>query len=193
LDADDVHLWVYRAMAQLAAEDLASYRTTCAEMVKSFAATEDPRTARFVVYACMFLADALTDMAPLVPLAHIADPAWNGDTYMLAAAHFRAGRYDDAVRYFEAATQAAPPRALYTFIGAMAHYRLGNLVESRRRMAEAAGWIKEANRQLDIDPGGTRPAWSDWYEAIVHPLLLREARALIGDNTGSRYALENGS
>jgi serine/threonine protein kinase/Flp pilus assembly protein TadD len=181
LAADDVHFWVYRVVAQLANGDLSAYRETCAEMVDRFAGTKDPRTARYVVYACMFRADTLSDMAQLVPLAHIADPAWNGDTYMLAAALYRAGRYDDAVRYFETATTASPPRALQACIGAMAHYRLGNAVEARRHLAEAARWIEEANRQQVDDPSGTRPAWADWYEPIVYELLLREAQTLLGD------------
>jgi hypothetical protein len=62
---------------------------------------------------------------------------------------------------------------------AMAHHRLGHDDEARRCLAEAGRWIDEANRQEEVDPSHTRPAWGHWHERAVSVLLLREAEALL--------------
>jgi hypothetical protein len=62
----------------------------------------------------------------------------------------------------------------------MAHHRLGHAEEARRCLVEAARWIDEADREKRDGPTGTRPAWGGWYQAVVYPLLLREAEALLG-------------
>ena len=62
----------------------------------------------------------------------------------------------------------------------MAHYRLGHAEEARGCLVEAARWIDEANREELDDPTDTRPAWGNWHETVVYPLLLREAEALLG-------------
>jgi hypothetical protein len=126
--------------------------------------------------------DTLDDMSRIVPLARVADPAWTGDTYILAAALYRASRYEESAQCFDAATKLVPPRASHACFGAMAHYRLGHVPEARRLLAEARRWTDEANRAQDADPSGTRPAWGLWYEPILYPLLLHEAEELIGGN-----------
>ena len=105
---------------------------------------------------------------------------------MLGAALYRAGRYDEAARCFDAAAKTHRARAAHCCFWAMAHARLGDSAEARRRLAEAASWFEEAKNQEGDDPSGTRPAWSDWYEPVVYPLLLREADAVInqGANAG---------
>ena len=121
----------------------------------------------------------------LVPLARVADLAWNGDTYMLAAALYRAGRYDEAARCIEAAAKTYSPRASHGCFWAMAHARLGNTAEARRRLAEAVRWFEEAKNQVEDDPSGTRPVWAYWYEPVVYPLLLREADAVVNKGAGA--------
>jgi eukaryotic-like serine/threonine-protein kinase len=179
LQPADVHLWFFRAVAHLGAGDRNAYRQTCAAMMEHFENTKNPRAARYVVYACVLRDDALPDMARLVSLARTADPAWNGDTYMLGAALYRAGRYDEAARCFDAATKTHLPRAAHGCFWAMAHSRLENSAEARRRLADAASWFEEAKNQEVDDPSGTRPTWAGWYEPVVYRLLLREAEAVV--------------
>jgi tetratricopeptide (TPR) repeat protein len=186
LQPDDVHLWFFRAVAHLAADDVGDYRQLCAAMVERFEGTQNPRVARNVVYACVLRDDTLSRMDRLVPLARVADPAWNGDTYMLGAALYRAARYDEAARCFEAATKTYSPRASHACFGAMAHARLGNTAEARQHLAEATRWFEEATNQVEDDPSGTRPIWADWYEPVVYALLLREADAVVNDGAGAR-------
>ena len=61
----------------------------------------------------------------------------------------------------------------------MGHSRLGHTDEARRCLAEAVSWMDEANRQELDDLTGTRPAWGNWYEPVIYPLLVREAEALL--------------
>jgi hypothetical protein len=72
------------------------------------------------------------------------------------------------------------PRAWDWCFLAMAHHRLGHAEEARRCLVEAARWIDEANREKHDDPTSPRPAWGGWYQAVVYPLLHREAEALLG-------------
>jgi hypothetical protein len=70
----------------------------------------------------------------------------------------------------------------------MGHHRLGHHRDARRCLAEAARWIEEANREEMDDVTGVRPAWGDWHEKVVYPILLREAKALIDDESGTRHS-----
>jgi hypothetical protein len=59
----------------------------------------------------------------------------------------------------------------------MGHSRLGHADQARRSLAEAVAWIETANQQELDDLTGTRPAWGDWDETVVYPLLVREVEA----------------
>jgi tetratricopeptide (TPR) repeat protein len=132
-----------------------------------------------VVYACVLRGDALADMGRLIPVARVAAPSYHYGTYVLGAALYRAGQYDEAVRCFDEEAKAYRPRAWDWSFLAMAHQRLGHAGEARRCLAEAVRWMAEADRQEDADPTGTRPAWGIWQERVVYPLLVREAEALV--------------
>ena len=148
-------------------------------MVQRFEKTDNARTASDVLMACVLRDDALADTAPLLPLARVAAPNWHFGTYARGAALYRAGRYEDSVRCFEAAAKAFRPRPWDWCFLAMGHSRLGHADEARRCLAEAVAWMEEANRQELDDLTGTRPAWGGWNEPIVSPLLVREAEALL--------------
>jgi serine/threonine protein kinase/Flp pilus assembly protein TadD len=106
----DVYFWQFRAIAHLAAGDAGAYRQTCAAMAELFEKTDDAHTAGLVVYACALRGDALPDTARLVALARVAAPIYHLGTYVHGAALYRAGRYDEAVRCFEAAAKTYRPR-----------------------------------------------------------------------------------
>jgi serine/threonine protein kinase/Tfp pilus assembly protein PilF len=179
LQADDAYLWRFRAAAHVAAGEVGAYRQTCAAMVKRFQQTKDPRTAYVLLETCVLQPEALPDMVSLIPLGQVAAPWYPGASRLLAATLYRAGKYDEAVRRFETAAKASRPRSWDWSFLAMAHHRMGHAAEARRCLAEAARWIDEANRQEEDDLSGTRPAWGDWHERAMFPLLLREAEELI--------------
>ncbi len=172
-------LWRDRAIALLAAGDVGAYRQTCASMLRRFEKTEDAKTASNVLMACVLRDDALADTAPLLRLARVAAPSWHFGTYARGAALYRAARYEESIRCFEAEAKPFRPRPWDWCFLAMGHSRLGHADEARRCLAEAVAWREEANRQELNDLTGTRPAWGDWHEPVVYPLLVREAEALL--------------
>jgi serine/threonine protein kinase/Flp pilus assembly protein TadD len=180
LAPDDSYLWRFRAVAHVAAGDVAAYRQACTAMVDRFEKTKDRVTAGNALLVCVLRDDSLRDMTRLLPLTRVAAPLWHWGTWARGAALYRAGRYEESVRRFEAAAKMYRPRAWDWSFLAMAHHRLGHAKEARRCLAEAARWIDEANRQELDDPTSTRPAWGGWHEAVVYPLLLGEAKALLG-------------
>jgi Flp pilus assembly protein TadD len=180
LGPDDSYLWRFRAVAHVAAGDVAGYRQACTAMVERFEKTEDRDTAANVLLVCVLRGDTLPDMARLLPLTPVADPIWHWGTWVRGAALYRAGRYDESVRCFETAAKMYRLGAWDWCFLAMAHDRLGHAEEARRCLVEAARWIDEANREELDDPTSTRPGWGSWHERVVYPLLLREAQALLG-------------
>jgi serine/threonine protein kinase/tetratricopeptide (TPR) repeat protein len=180
LQPAEAKLGCYQAMAYLGGGDLGGYRSACTALVKNFGKTKDAATAHDVVYFCVLRGDALSNMQCLVPLARVAAPAGQGNAYVLGAALYRAGRYDEAIRCLEAAQKVYRPRAWDWCFLAMAHHRLDHAGEACRCLTEAARWIDEANRADLDDLAGTQPSWGGWYEPLVYPLLLREGEELIG-------------
>ncbi len=179
LAPDDSYLWRCRAVAHLAAGDVAAYRQASAAMVERFEKTTDRTTAANVLLVAVLTDDALPDMARLLPFTRVADPIWHWGTWAHGAALYRAGRYEESVRCFETAAQMYLPRAWDWAFLAMAQHRLGHADEARRCLVEAARWIDEANRDDMDELSSTRPVWGNWHEPVVYPLLLREAKSLV--------------
>src|SRR5262249_53906553 len=119
-----------------------------------------------------------------LPLTEIAAREWHFGTWTRGAAFYRAGRFEAAVRCFEAAGRLFRPRPWEWCFLAMAHHRLGHAGAARRCLTEAAGWIDEADRRIGEavrgeDLTGARIAWSDWYDRAESALLFREAEELL--------------
>jgi tetratricopeptide (TPR) repeat protein len=186
LQPDEVYLWFFRAVAHRAAGEGSAYRQTCVALAERFQKTEDPRTACHVVVTCVLSGDALPDMTRLLKLARVGAGWFHFGASAHGAALYRAGRYDEAVRYFEAEARTYRLRAWDWCFLAMAQHRLGHAGEARRCLAEAARWIDEANHEELDDLTGTRPAWGIWCEHVMYPLVLREAEELIGSPTLER-------
>jgi serine/threonine protein kinase/predicted Zn-dependent protease len=182
--ANEIHpevayLWTHRAIALLAAGDVDAYRQTCTAMVQRFKETANARTASDVLMACVLSDDVVPETAWLLRLAPAAAPIWHFGAYTRGAALYRAGRYEESVRSFEAQARAYRPRAWDWAFLSMGHCRLGHLDEARQCLAQAVAWMEEAKRQELDDLTGTRPAWSDWHEPLIYPLLVREAEELL--------------
>jgi tetratricopeptide (TPR) repeat protein len=180
LRPDDSYLWRFRAVAHLAAGDVAAYRQACMAMVERFGKTEDRVAAGNVLLVCVLRGDTHPGMARLLPLTRVAGPIWHWGSWVRGAALYRAGKYGDSVRCFETEAKMYRPRAWDWCFLAMAHHRLGHAEKARRCLVKAARWIDEANREELDDPTGTRPAWGNWHEPVVYPLLLQEAEVLLG-------------
>jgi tetratricopeptide (TPR) repeat protein len=174
---DDSYLRRFQAITHFAAGDVDAYRRVCATMLEQFAQTQDPDTAGNVLLVCVLRGDALSDMSRLLSLRSFPFGHW-GD-WARGAALYRAGRYQESVERFETAANRFRPRALEWCFLAMAHHRLGHAAEARRCLAEARRWIEAANRDQENDVSSTQPAWGAWHEAVVYPLLLREAEELL--------------
>jgi serine/threonine protein kinase/Tfp pilus assembly protein PilF len=179
LQPEAVYLWTNEAIAHLVAGDVDAYRQTCAAMLQRFAQTGNAKTASDVLEACVLREDALADKAPLLPLARVAAPSWHKGAYVRGAALYRARRYEEAVRCFEAEAKAFRHRVWSWAFLAMAHCRLGHADEARRCLAEAVSWMDKANQQELDELTGTQPAWGGWEEPFLSLLLVREAEALL--------------
>jgi serine/threonine protein kinase/Flp pilus assembly protein TadD len=183
---DVAYLARCRAIAQLAAGDVDAYRQTCATLLKRFENTENARTASDALVACVLRDDALPDMQRLLSLARVAASSWHLGRYVLGAALYRAGKYEEAVLCFEGEARAFRPRAWDWSFLAMAHHRLGHADEARRCLAEAVSWIDRANQEELDDLTATRPAWGDWHEPVMYGILLREGKALVQGSSQDR-------
>jgi WD40 repeat protein/Tfp pilus assembly protein PilF len=102
------------ALAFLGSENPKGYRETCAVLLERAGTIEDPETANRLVRACVLAPDALADWGRLVQVAQktLATEPENPDYLRtLAAALYRADRFEDAVRRLNEAIAAPEPRA----------------------------------------------------------------------------------
>jgi tetratricopeptide (TPR) repeat protein len=176
---EDPRLWWCQAVTHLAADDRKAYRQICVATLERFGATQDPREAYIVVSACMVLPDALPDMARLVPVGRVAAGWYPGSGRRLAAALCRAGAHDEAARCFQEAATHFRFRAEDWLFLAMAHHRRGHAAEAQHCLTKATQWINEADHAQVYDTAETQPAWGDWHERIVIPLLRQEVEGLL--------------
>jgi tetratricopeptide (TPR) repeat protein len=186
LRPDDSYLWRFRAVANIAQGDADAYRQTCATMLDRFEKTDDAVTAGNVLLSCVLREDALPDMSRLLPLTRVADPIWHWGTWVRGAALYRAGRYEESVRCFETSATMFRPRAWDWCFLAMSHHRLGHMDKASHCVAMANQWIDQANSNDPNDLSDTHPAWGDWHESVVYPVLLSETEALVGKSSENR-------
>jgi WD40 repeat protein len=170
---DHVENWYRQALAQLAAGRPAAYRATCTAMLQRF--REGPNVV-WILYA-------------IVP-GRGADPATLADHLERAAARSgyerirgaicsRTGRPAEAVRCFETwEGQGHPLRAWDYLLLALAHHSAGHTDQARAALAQAVGWIDEADR-WEI-PGSDYRRWYFWRERVEVQALRREVEALLG-------------
>jgi hypothetical protein len=96
-------------------------------------------------------------------------------------AEYRAGRFDESLRWLDKAGAAAMPDApafhMYLHaVRAMAEYRLGRDPQARLSLEEA----RRAMAKCPDPARGNAYAGSDWHDWIIGRTLLREAEALVG-------------
>jgi tetratricopeptide (TPR) repeat protein len=177
--AEVARLLARAALARLAAGDAAGYRAACTRLLKEFGGTSDSVTAGRVARAVVLAPDATADWDRVVGLARKAVPAKGTDAEalrVLAAALYRAGKYEEAAaRLRDAATggrRTAPEGLLLALVQA----RQGDGAAARQTLAEACAALDgTAEKPLRDAAGASR--W--WQRQAEVRLLRREASSLM--------------
>jgi tetratricopeptide (TPR) repeat protein len=176
------HFWFEYAALLLLSSDRPGYAKACAHMIEAHGKEGGPR-AYHVARACTLAEGAVAEA--LLPgrlaekeLKDSAREFWSLTEQ--GALAYRAGRYQQAVPFFEQSLQADAKsgRAVLNWLWlALANQRLGKAVEARRWLGKAQAWLDQF--------GDGMPARADeklglhlhnWLEAHV---LRREAEALL--------------
>jgi tetratricopeptide (TPR) repeat protein len=101
--------------------------------------------------------------------ARTSAPESGLSTYVLGAAHYRAGNFEEAIRWSEESLRMGSGRIQQSLFLGMAHRELGHADESRRWFASAASAIGQ------LSPIDGFPSLMEWLGIQV---LHREAEAL---------------
>jgi tetratricopeptide (TPR) repeat protein len=175
LDADNVMLRYWLALARLGAGDWAGYRSSCAALFDHFGQTDKHGVAHWVAWTAGLAPDAVKELGRPVKLAESAlrsAPTNHSYGTTTGAALYRAGRFAEAVVRLNEAGAARPTLSslAYTwFFLAMTHERLGHA-------GEAGQWLAKAIKCMEQETRDNNPAWN---RRLTLQLLRREAEALI--------------
>jgi WD40 repeat protein len=138
--------------ALLLAGDRDAGRRAGAQALERFANTANPWAACSVARLALLGPDAGADPAQLVRLAEQAAAAHPGSglrLQTLAAAHYRAGRYGQALRTLQEAEKAdwfGYPTVINWLLRALVHQRLGQTEEARKWLDKAVTWLDQATQ-----------------------------------------------
>jgi tetratricopeptide (TPR) repeat protein len=181
LEPDDIRLWVGQAQAHLAAGNVQAYQRVCGEMLQRHPSLNNASTADRLVWTCANRGDSLPNMEDLLPLADLALTGYPGAARTKGAALVRAGRYEEALRSFDASSKINAPHPADMCFQAIACYHLGQFDRAQQHIQDAANWIAKADRQRLPSVELTTPAWGNfgWDEHLEALRLLAEAKALI--------------
>jgi WD40 repeat protein/serine/threonine protein kinase/Flp pilus assembly protein TadD len=175
----DEAAWHCMAMLRLRDGNLDGYRQICSDMLQRFDTG--------AVWTCTLTPNSGAGPDQIVSLAEKSLAKSSRDHWhvnQLGAALYRAGRFEDAVKRLNEATELSshPYRTnmLQTwFFLAMAHHRLGH-AEKARRWLEKASRVTEAAlkppEKYSTDTGAIPP---NWAQKLTLQLLRREAEELI--------------
>jgi tetratricopeptide (TPR) repeat protein len=170
--------WFELASFQLLAGDEPGYRKTCERFIERVKDSKEQWPLYFLTRMCALAAKSPADTAQMVKWgeAAVANQTGGWWFHVLAAAHFRAGQYPEALRRIEesektgwgglGSAQNAVLRAMTQFKQGEAGPARASLKQGIERMEDFKNSIRN---QLDL-------ATPDWYELQV---LRREAEALI--------------
>jgi tetratricopeptide (TPR) repeat protein/tRNA A-37 threonylcarbamoyl transferase component Bud32 len=188
---DDGHIWFEYAALSLLSGDRPGYVRACAHMTERCDKSGGPR-AYHVARACTLAPDAsalasLPGRSAQKELKEFGREFWSLTEQ--GALAYRAGRFQQAVRFFEQSLQAdlRPGRAVVNWLWlALAKQRLEKAEEARRWLDKAQAWLDQYGDEMPAraeEELGLH--FHNWLEAHV---LRREAEALI-PCTGPRVRL----
>jgi WD40 repeat protein/tetratricopeptide (TPR) repeat protein len=138
--------------ALLLAGDRDGARRAGAEAVERFAQTTNPWAAGWVARLALLGPDTGAEPAQLVRLAEQAAGAYPGSgqrLQALAAAHYRAAHYGQALRTLQAAEGAdwfGYPTGPTGLLRALIHHHLAQTGEAREALDKAAAWLDRATQ-----------------------------------------------
>jgi serine/threonine protein kinase/predicted Zn-dependent protease len=190
-EPDTTLRWYQHALLRRASGDLEGCRQTVRAMRERFAGTLNDRFVEEIVRSSVLVSDPAADLHQLVELSQKAIPGRPCSMlYVLGAAHYRTGQYDDAVQRLQEALLAQlqwPIRLLSYPVLAMAHHRLGHETEARQALDEAAAildrWTEERyaghGGSWAIRPGGEAVWPVAWWDYLECQLLYGQAKQLI--------------
>jgi serine/threonine-protein kinase len=179
---DGGHFWFEYAALLLLSGDRPSYKGACAHMIEKCGKNGGPR-AYHMARACTLAPDAVAE--PSLPgrlaekeLQVSAKQFWSLTEQ--GALAYRAGRFQEAVPFFEQSLKAdpMPGRAVVNWLWlALANHHLGKSEEARRWLDKATEWL---DRYREAMPPRAEEELGlhlhNWLEAHV---LRREAEELI--------------
>jgi tetratricopeptide (TPR) repeat protein len=178
---DDGHIWFEYAAVRLLAGDRPGYAKACAHMVERCGKASNLR-AYHVARACTLAPDAVEDLSLPGRLAEKEPKASPEPFWWLTeqgALHDRAGRYQQAVTFFEKSlkTKPKPGGEMLNWLWlALANQRLEKTDEARRWLGKATAWLDQYDAMPSRADAELGLHLHDWLEAHI---LRREAEALI--------------
>jgi len=179
LRPDDARLLGFEALMYLAAGEVEAYRGSCREIIARFGDTSDGHVAHAIIDACVLHPESLSDMGSLESVGRLAAKNYLGGVRVLGAAHYRAGRFNEAVACYEESARFRGLNSWDLAFVAMAHFRQGNIEAATRALEAADHWVHAANNPTSNDPTVDQPTWGGWYEKVQVPIVMREARSLV--------------
>jgi tetratricopeptide (TPR) repeat protein len=189
----DGHVWFEYAAVLLLSGDKPGYVRACAHMIERCGKAGGPRSYH-VARACTLAPEAVALALQAGRLAEKELQASARAFWSLTeqgALAFRAGRFQQAVPFFEQSLEAEPKsgRAVVTWLWlALTSQRLGKAEEARRWLEKAQAWLDQYRDGMPAraeQESGLH--FHNWLEAQV---LRREAEALI-PSAGPRSGPEN--
>ena len=187
------HFWFEYAALSLLSGDRPAYVRTCARMIEHYGKAGDPRSYH-VARNCTLAEGSVADPSLPGRLAEKELKDSGREFWSLTeqgALAYRAGRFQQAVPFFEQSLQAdrKPGRAVLNWLWlALANQRLGKGEEARRWLNKARAWL---DQYRDGMPARAEEEFGlhlhNWLEAHV---LRREAEALI-ESEAPRNATES--
>jgi tetratricopeptide (TPR) repeat protein len=165
-----------RAHVRLAMGDHAAYRQACADLLAHLGPVLSPRSAAIVAWTCVLAPDAIADREAVVWLAERALKGAGNDAgrhiylLILAAATYRAGRFEEAVKHVDAGITAHGKEGnpLDWLLLALAHQRLGHADQARTWLDKAVRWLDASTQDKPADDAfGSRIDWQTWLALRV--------------------------
>jgi serine/threonine protein kinase/tetratricopeptide (TPR) repeat protein len=188
LPAADVR-WHQLACLRLLRGDAPGYRQLCRQLIDRAGGTGNgvaKQPAYIIGRTCLLHPDGGTDgteAARWTKNVVAGDPRLVWDIYVLALTHYRAGRFEQAVKSCHDSLRADPRwggTPLNWLLLAMTHHRLDQPDLAREYLDKAASWRRTADQgssPRDQLPTPPDTHLSDWLEFQV---LYREAASLLG-------------
>ncbi|HTU91569.1 MAG TPA: choice-of-anchor C family protein [Gemmataceae bacterium] len=158
----------------------AGYRQACRDMLYRFGRNDEPHGLNWTIRTCILDANAVADSSQIVEAARKAlkaFPGHSGILFALAAAHYRAGQLDEAIKQAEESLNTknrldGDDRVLAWLVLAMAQQRKGQPQAARKWLEQAAHWLDDNSEGQPR----TKTMWRNW---LIARRLRREAEELL--------------